>query len=108
MEAERVWECVEGADALVLGSPLGRGVVVDSVVLDAVELWLSPAERLGPSWLSVRFPRTVVLFIDARVFTEGPAVPVGKPLWFKKKSKKKITKTHISLGISLVFDCCHQ
>lgn len=97
MEAERVWECAEGADALVLGSPLGRGVVADSVVLDAVEVWLSPAERLDCSWLSVRVPGTVVLFIGARVFTGGSAVPIGKPLW-----QKQTNKSHISLGMKLI------
>lgn len=51
MEAERVWERVEGADVLGLVTPLGRDVVTvsDSVVLDALEVWLSPTERLAPS-----------------------------------------------------------
>lgn len=81
MEAERVWERVVGADVLGLVTPLGRDVVTvsDSVVLDALEVWLSPTERLAPSRLSVRFPGTLVLFVGARVFTVGPAAPIGKP-----------------------------
>lgn len=52
MEAEGVSKRVEGANVLVPGLPLGRGVVavvvvvvlvVGRVVLDAVEVWLSPA-----------------------------------------------------------------
>lgn len=79
MEAERVWERIEGVLELV--PPLGRGVVTlaVSVVLDALEVWLSPSERLASSRLSVTFPGTLVLFVGARVFTVGPAAPVGKP-----------------------------
>lgn len=81
MEAESVCEAVGEAEVLVLGSPLGKGVValVDSVVSDVVEVWLSPAERLVPSWLSVRFPGVFVLFVGARVVTVGLPTSVRKP-----------------------------
>lgn len=51
--------------------------MVDIVVLDVVEVWLSLAGRSDPSWLSVRvLPGTLVLV----VFTVVPAAPVGKSL----------------------------
>lgn len=72
---------VEGAEVLFSGSPLGRGVValLSSVVLDVVEVWLSAPERLASSWLSVRFPGALVLFIGAEVVTLSPAASVEKP-----------------------------
>lgn len=83
MEVLIFWEVVVGAEVLVLGSPLGRGVValVYNVVLVVVEVWSSPGERLASPWLSVRFPGAFVPFVGARVVTVGPAAPGEKPLW---------------------------
>lgn len=87
MEAKGVWGRVGGADVLVSGLTLLRGVTVaaavmrDCVVLDAAEVWSSPSERLDSSRLSVRFPGTLVLFMGAGVFAVVPAAPVEEPLW---------------------------
>lgn len=65
----------------ISGSSLARGVVavvVDRVILDAVEVWLSPTGRLDPSWLSVReLSGTLVPFTGAEVFTVISAAPAG-------------------------------